>query len=76
MKALARLYKLTARELQLFMGIVQFGGVSEVASNFGIAPTTVRTHLQSVFDKTGVRRQADLAQIAAKAMPPGGPPPD
>lgn len=75
MEALATLYGLTPRELQVFLGIVQFGGVPEVAQMFGLKATTVRTHLQSLFEKTGVRRQADLAAIAATALGSLGPPP-
>jgi DNA-binding CsgD family transcriptional regulator len=65
LEALARAYALTPRELQVFVGIMRFGGVTEVARTYGISPTTVRTHLQNIFDKTGVRRQADLARIAS-----------
>lgn len=62
---LAEAYRLTPRELQVFTGILQFGGVPEVARVFGLAPTTVRTHLQSIFDKTGVRSQAELIKLTA-----------
>ena len=72
MDALAAKFGFTPRELQVFMGIVQFGGVPEVAQMFGLAPTTVRTHLQRIFDKTGVRDQRDLIRIAMTYL---GPPP-
>lgn len=75
MDALAAKFGFTPRELQVFMGIVQFGGVPEVAQMFGLAPTTVRTHLQRIFDKTGVRDQRDLIRIAMTYLgpPPQGP---
>lgn len=70
MQALAQLYGLTPREFQVFTGLLQFGGVPEVARNFGLSATTVRSHLQSIFDKTGVRSQNDLARLAASSVPP------
>ncbi len=70
MQALAQLYGLTPREFQVLTGLLQFGGVPEVARNFGLSATTVRSHLQSIFDKTGVRSQSDLARLAASSLPP------
>jgi DNA-binding CsgD family transcriptional regulator len=52
------------------MMIVQLGGVPEVAPVLGISETTVKTHLQHVFDKTGTRRQADLVKLVAGYMNP------
>jgi DNA-binding NarL/FixJ family response regulator len=74
MDALAAKFDFTPREMQVFMGIVQFGGVPEVAQMFGLAQTTVRSHLQHIFDKTGVRDQRDLIRIAMTYLgPPPGP---
>jgi DNA-binding CsgD family transcriptional regulator len=70
MQALAQLYGLTPREFQVFTGLLQFGSVPEVARNFGLSATTVRSHLQSIFDKTGVRSQSELARLAASSIPP------
>lgn len=70
MQALAQLYGLTPREFQVFTGLLQFGSVPEVARNFGLSATTVRSHLQSIFDKTGVRSQNDLVRLAASSIPP------
>ena len=67
---LAQIYGLTPREMQVLGGIVQFGGVPEVARLFGLSATTVRSHLQKVFDKTGVRSQTDLVRLAASLAPP------
>jgi DNA-binding CsgD family transcriptional regulator len=70
---LAEAYRLTPRELQVFTGILQFGSVPEVARIFGLSPTTVRTHLQNIFDKTGVRSQAELIKLTTPlADLPGG----
>jgi DNA-binding CsgD family transcriptional regulator len=50
--------------------VVEIGGVPAMADSLGISETTVKTHLTSLFDKTGVRRQADLVRlVAAHASP-------
>jgi len=35
-----------------------------IATTLGIAPSTVKTHLRRVFDKTGANRQVDLVKLA------------
>jgi DNA-binding NarL/FixJ family response regulator len=52
------------------MAIVDVGGVPEIAPVLGISETTVKTHLQHVFEKTGTQRQADLVKIVAGYMSP------
>lgn len=76
LEALARAYDLTPREFQVLNGLLRFGGVPEVARIFGISGTTVRSHVQAIFDKTGLRSQAELAQLVAATMPPASRPPD
>jgi DNA-binding CsgD family transcriptional regulator len=74
LETIANLYKLTPAELRVLMAIVEVGGVPEVAPVLGISETTVKTHLQRVFDKTGAKRQADLVKFVAGYMGPfGGP---
>jgi DNA-binding CsgD family transcriptional regulator len=69
-EAMVARYQLTAAELRVLMAIVQVGGVPEVAPVLGISETTVKTHLQHVFEKTGVNRQADLVRLVAEYMSP------
>jgi DNA-binding CsgD family transcriptional regulator len=65
-EVIAKAYKLTMTELRVLLAIIDIGGgVPEVAEVLGIAATTVRTHLRSVFSKTGASRQADLVKIVA-----------
>jgi DNA-binding CsgD family transcriptional regulator len=64
-EAIAKAYKLTPMELRVLLAIVEVGGVPEVAEALGIAETTVRTHLNQTYHKTGVNRQADLVKLVA-----------
>jgi DNA-binding CsgD family transcriptional regulator len=61
-EVIAKAYKLTPMELSVLLAIVEVGGVPEIAEALGIAETTVRTHLQQTYYKTGVNRQADLVK--------------
>ena len=47
------------------MAIIEVGGIPDVAPAFGIADTTVRTHVTRLFEKTGASRQADLVKLVA-----------
>jgi DNA-binding CsgD family transcriptional regulator len=66
----AKLYKLTPTEQRVLLGIVQVGGVPEVAEALGIAESTVRTHLHQLFAKTDTKRQADLVELVASYTSP------
>jgi DNA-binding CsgD family transcriptional regulator len=65
-EAVGAFYKLTPSELRVLQTIVQTGGTPEVAQALGVGESTVRTHLQRVFSKTGTRRQADLVKLVAE----------
>jgi DNA-binding CsgD family transcriptional regulator len=62
---IGRMYKLTPAELRVLLAIVDVGGVPEVAAALGVASTTIKTHLNRLFEKTGVCRQADLVKLVA-----------
>ena len=49
----------------MLLAIVEVGGIPEVAEAFGVADTTVRTHVSRLFEKTGTARQADLVKLVA-----------
>lgn len=74
LEAIAAAFKLTPAEMRVLMAIIQIGGVPEVAPVLGISETTVKTHLQRIFAKTGAERQADLVKIVAGYMSPLGSP--
>jgi DNA-binding CsgD family transcriptional regulator len=69
-EVVAQTFKLTMAELRVLFAIVEVGGVPEVADVLGIAPTTVRTHLSRVYEKTRVSRQADLVKLVAGFVSP------
>ena len=69
---IADTYKLTPAEMRVLMVIVNFGGVPEAAQLLGISETTVKTHLQRVFQKTNTNRQAELVKLVAGFISPFG----
>jgi DNA-binding CsgD family transcriptional regulator len=62
---IATFYNLTPTELRVLLAIVEIGGTPEVAAKLGIAPSTVRTHVGRLFEKTGTKRQAELVRLVA-----------
>ena len=62
---IAKTYRLTPMELRVLLAIVEVGGVPEVAEALGIAPTTIKTHLGRIYEKTGTGRHADLVKLVA-----------
>jgi DNA-binding CsgD family transcriptional regulator len=64
-EAIAQDFGLTPAELRVLFAIVDVGGVPEVAPALGISETTVKTHLQRLFEKTATSRQADLVKLVA-----------
>jgi DNA-binding CsgD family transcriptional regulator/PAS domain-containing protein len=58
-------FGLTPAEARLALEIAQGDGKNAAAERLGITFSTARTHLSRVFDKTGVRRQAELVRLVA-----------
>jgi DNA-binding CsgD family transcriptional regulator len=44
--------------------------VAETAMDLGIVLSTAKTHLENIFSKTGVSRQADLMRLGTRLVPP------
>ena len=59
---LRRLHGLTNTEAQVALRIVRGADLKQVSEELSVSVTTVRTHLQHVFDKTGTHRQAELVR--------------
>jgi DNA-binding CsgD family transcriptional regulator len=70
LEVISNAYRLTPSEMRVLMLIVQIGGVPEIAPVLGVSETTVKTHLQHVYEKTGTQRQADLVKLVAGYMSP------
>jgi DNA-binding CsgD family transcriptional regulator/PAS domain-containing protein len=62
-------YGLTRAEADVSMEILKGDGREAAAARLGIAPTTVRAHLSSIFEKTGVCRQAELVRLLMQRAP-------
>ncbi|MCG2629587.1 LuxR family transcriptional regulator [Bradyrhizobium sp. WYCCWR 13023] len=64
-EVIGKAFRLTPTELRVLLAIVELGGVPEVAAAFGVANTTIRTHVNRLFEKTGAARQADFVKLVA-----------
>ncbi|MGK9233710.1 helix-turn-helix transcriptional regulator [Inquilinus limosus] len=60
---LQEMFGLTAAEAVFAAEISRGDGLQAVAERLAIAPSTARTHLTRIFEKTGTRRQAELARL-------------
>jgi DNA-binding CsgD family transcriptional regulator/PAS domain-containing protein len=66
----ARKFNLTGSELRILVGLTEGLTPKQIADRYGIARTTVKTHLLNVFRKTETKRQSDLIRVALSALPP------
>lgn len=71
--ALALLYDLTPAETRVFELVCEGAAPADAAHRLGVAPSTVKTHLLRVFEKTGCRRQVELVKLAASLAAPFDP---
>jgi DNA-binding CsgD family transcriptional regulator len=60
---------LSPQETRIALHLIDGGPVTSAAEALGLAESTVRTHLKSVFSKTGVRRQAGLPSLLRNTGP-------
>jgi DNA-binding CsgD family transcriptional regulator/PAS domain-containing protein len=70
LQAFGALHGLTPAEIRCLAEIALGRNVPEAAAALGIAPTTARTHLNAVFQKTGTTSQAQLVRLLASFAPP------
>lgn len=69
--ALASRYGLTPAEARVAELVARDGlAVKALARALGVSPTTARTHLQRLFEKTGTHRQAELVARLRDGAPP------
>jgi DNA-binding CsgD family transcriptional regulator/PAS domain-containing protein len=65
-EAIAKHYRLTPGEHRVLLTIVEADGVPEAARRLAISQATVKTHLNRLFDKTGVSRQTEIVKLVAE----------
>jgi DNA-binding CsgD family transcriptional regulator len=59
---IAEAFDLTPAETRIAVALASGQSIAEIAAARGVSAHTVRVQLQSLFDKTGVRRQAELVR--------------
>lgn len=70
-EAIRDLFQLTRMEAMLAAALAGGGSLVEAADRLGIAHNTARSHLRSIFAKTGARRQSQLVHLLHAGMPGG-----
>jgi DNA-binding CsgD family transcriptional regulator len=70
LRMISRAYGLTLTETRILRAVVEVGGSPAIASAIGIGEGTVKSHLKSLFQKTGTHRQADLVRLVASYSSP------
>jgi DNA-binding CsgD family transcriptional regulator/PAS domain-containing protein len=66
---LRRLYHLTEAEAEVALHVMHGADLKQISDELSISLTTVRTHLQHVFDKTDTHRQAELVRLLLALIP-------
>jgi DNA-binding CsgD family transcriptional regulator len=56
-------FSFTTTEAAVALEILKGQGLKFAARNLGVSPTTIRTHLNALFHKTGTRRQAEFVRV-------------
>jgi DNA-binding CsgD family transcriptional regulator len=72
-EAVAAVFDLTAGEIRVAERLLMGRTPAEVAEDLALAMSTVRSHLASIFAKTGTSRQSDLVRLATQLAAPTGP---
>lgn len=65
-EAMSVAFGFTPMETRILAGLLFGKTLQQVADTLGVARTTARTHLDNIFVKTGVARQADLIRVATQ----------
>jgi DNA-binding NarL/FixJ family response regulator len=65
----AKHHKLTASEQSVLVALTNGHSVTQVASDLGVAVSTIRTHVRHLFEKTGARNLRALVSLLV-SLPP------
>ena len=60
---LRQIYQFTVAEARVAQALVTRGGIARVAAATNVAESTIRSHLKSMFAKTGATSQGDLIRM-------------
>lgn len=69
MEVWSNTFSLTGGELRVLHELVLGSEPQQIADAYGIARSTVRTHLLNLFRKTGTKRQGELIRVAMDLVP-------
>ncbi len=58
--------KLSSREMQVMLMLVQGGKVQDIATQLNLSPKTISTYRYRLFDKLKVKNDADLTRMAIR----------
>ena len=61
--SMAEAYGLTEAEARVAQAASGGAGIGDIAHQLGLSPNTVKTHLRRIYEKTGTKRQAELARV-------------
>src|SRR5262249_354397 len=67
---MAEAFGMTRGETRVLSALLASRTLTKAASELGISYATARTHLEAIFLKAGVKRQAELIRLAARFVPP------
>jgi DNA-binding CsgD family transcriptional regulator len=69
-EAFARLYGLTGAELKVLLTLAPGLTAKDAAGALGVREPTIKTHLQRIYEKTGMSRQSELVRLLLSHTPP------
>lgn len=70
LRAFCTLFNMTASEQQVLLGLMQDATPEEIAQTLNVSLATIRSHIQHIRQKTGVRRITELVRMVLIATRP------
>ncbi|MGH6735215.1 MAG: helix-turn-helix transcriptional regulator [Methyloceanibacter sp.] len=70
LQAWAAAFGLTQAEVRVLELLIEGHSILDVATKLDVAPTTARTHLARLMEKTGVTRQSELIRLTTQLLSP------